>query len=233
LAAVTVDSAPWALVGVTASWSFAGLAAFLIAGEPLGPSARVETRWAMRGAGRLRRWLGPGVVRAGATAALVALVTLAAGTLAGVALAKTRDQLRAALAFGAYAAAFSLFLIGFCVWMRSRSHTGAVPRVLGLGALFVALLGPYIALAIAGILADSGEHIPLFAAPSPAFAFVVVDRYHSPGGDAELYGLASATAAAGWALLGIGLFATGAVRARRRWLSDRARTAPLEPRRAQ
>jgi hypothetical protein len=113
-------------------------------------------------------------------AALVALVTLAGGTLAGAVLAKTRDQMRAAVAFGGYAAAFSLFLIGFCVWTRSRSHAGGVPRVLGLGALFLALLGPYIALAIAGILTDSGEHIPLFAAPSPAFAFVGSLTEHRP-----------------------------------------------------
>jgi hypothetical protein len=216
LSAATVDSADWALVGLSGSWLFAALLAFLIAGEPLGPSLRVENRWAQRGAGRFRRFLGPGVARAGLMAMLIALTTLAAGTLAGALLAKTRDQMRAALAFGGYAAGFSFFLIGFCVWTRSRSRAGGVPRVLGLGALFVALLGPYIALAIAGILTDSGAHIQLFAAPSPAFAFVVVDKFQSPGGDAELYGLAGATAALGWALLGVGLFVAGAARARQR-----------------
>jgi hypothetical protein len=211
---------------------FAGLLAFLVAGEPLGPSPRVETRWAQAGAGRLRRFLGPGVVRAGILAALIAFVTLGAGTAAGVMLAKTRDQALAAVAFGGYAAAFSSFLIGFCVWTRSRTEAGGVPRVMALGALFVALLGPYIVLAIAGILTESGEHVPLFAAPSPAFAFVMVDKFHSPGGDAELYGLAGATAALGWALLGLGLFSAGALRARRRFREARNPALPASAPRA-
>jgi hypothetical protein len=94
--------------------------------------------------------------------------------------------------------------------------------VLGVGALFVALLGPYIVLAIAGILGERGDHVPLLAAPSPAFAFVIVERYHSPAGDAELYGLAGMLASVGWALVGVGLFAAGSLRARRRWAGDHA-----------
>jgi hypothetical protein len=230
LAAATLDASYWALVATSAIWLFAALLAFLVAGEPLGPSARVEARWQQRAAGRLRRWLGPGVARAGAAALVVSLVTLGASTGLGVVLAKSADGRWAALSLGGYAAAFSLFLIGFVVWSRARAHAGGIPRVLAAGALFVALLGPYIVLAIAGILGERGDHVPLLAAPSPAFAFVVVERYHSLGGSPELYGLAGAMASAGWALLGIGLFAVGTLTARRRWAGERAeRQHALEP----
>jgi hypothetical protein len=222
LAAVTLRSFDWALVALGACWCFGVLLAFLVAGEPLGPSARVEMRWALAATGRLRRWLGPGVARAGTAAAAIAVSILAGTCGAGLRLAKSRDDVHSLLAFGGYAAAFSVFLVGFCVWARSRAHSGAVPRVLGLGALFVALLGPYIALAIAGILAEGGERMLLLAAPSPAFAFVMVDKFRSPGSDADLFALAGATAALGWALLGIGLLIAGALRAKRRWLAERA-----------
>jgi hypothetical protein len=230
LAAVTVGSFDWIVVALTVSWLFSLFLAFLVAGEPLGPSVRVESRWALQSANRLRRWLGPGVARAGAVAALIVVVTLGSTTSAGVLLANTRDQVRAAFAFGGYATAFSLFLIGFCVWARARSHSAGVPRVLGLGAFFLALLGPYIALAIAGILLESGETLLLFGAPSPAFAFVMVERYLSPGGDADVFAIGGTTAAVGWTLLGIGLFAAGTLRAKKRWRqerTERSRSLPL------
>ena len=226
LSAVTVGGPDWVQVSILACWLFAGLLAFLIAGEPLGPSRRVEAHWALAGVGRLRRLLGPGVARAGGVAALLSLLMLGASTGVGLGLARTRDQLFATLSFGGYAAAFSLFLIGFCVWARARAHSGAVPRVLGTGALFLALLGPYIALAIAGMLADASDHILLLAAPSPAFAFVLAQRFRSSTADPELYALAGAAAAAGWALLGAGLLISGTLKARKRWRAERQGAPP-------
>jgi hypothetical protein len=222
LAAITLASFDAILVALSACWAFGVLLAFLVAGEPLGPSARVEMRWKLSGAARFRRWLGPGVARAGVAAACISVAIVAATSGAGLVLAKSRDEVHSSLAFGGYAAAFTVFLIGFCVWARARAHAAAVPRVLGLGALFLALLGPYIALAIAGILTQSGEQILLLAAPSPAFAFLMVDRFRSPGLEAELFAMAGATASAGWALLGVGLLVAGAVRANKRWEGERA-----------
>lgn len=225
LAARSLHDFDWLLVAIGVCWAFSVLLAFLVAGEPLGPSPRVEKRWATSGVGRVRRWLGPGVGRAGLAAAAIALLTICGTSAAGAGLAKSRDQVHALLAFAGYAAAFSVFLVGFCVWARSRANASAVPRVLGLGALFVALLGPYIVLAIAGILAEGGERMLLLAAPSPAFAFVMVQRLQMAGGDADLFSLAGGSAAIGWALLGVGLLVAGSMRAKRRWLTARVERA--------
>src|SRR5690606_4163656 len=221
LAALAVDSFEWVFVGITASWLFFVFVAFLVAGEPLGPSARVVARWDRARVSRLLRALGPGVGRAGIAAALAAVGCLGGATLSGVLLADTRDDTFSTLALGAYAAAFALFLIGFSVWTRARTEGAAAPRGLALGVLFAALFGPCIAMAVAGILTDNGDRALLIAAPSPAFAFVVANRYRSPGGDADLYGLVGAAASLAWGVLGIALLAAGTLHARRR-----VRTAP-------
>ncbi|MFO7179073.1 MAG: ABC transporter permease [Pseudomonadota bacterium] len=225
LAALAIDAFEWVLVSIAASWFFFVFVAFLVAGEPLGPSPRVVARWQRARTARAWRALGPGVGRAGTAAALAAVVSLGGATVSGVLLADTRDEVFSTLALGSYAAAFAVFLIGFCVWTRARAQGATAPRVLALGVLFAALFGPYIAMAIAGILTQNGESALLIAAPSPAFAFVVADRYRSPGGDADLYGLVGAAASSTWALLGIGLLVTGALHARRRYRAEHAHPA--------
>ena len=92
--------------------------------------------------------------------------------------------------------------------------------------ILLALLGPYIAMAIGGIFAEDNLRMRLVAAPSPAFAFTAYERFQSPGGSAELYGIAAAGAALGWGLIGLGLLALGATRARERWSNERAAAAP-------
>lgn len=227
LAAVSLPSKDWCFAGQIVCWLFALFAAFLVAGEPLGPSVRVETHWQRAHASALRRALGPGIGRAALTAALLALVCQALVTATGVMLARTRDDYLSLFGFGGYALGFSVFCIGFAAWARSRSNAGAVPRVLLTSVVLVALLGPYIAMAIGGMFAEDNLRMRLVAAPSPAFAFAAYERFQSPGGSADLYGLASAGAAVGWGLIGLGLLALGATRARERWARERTPAAPV------
>jgi hypothetical protein len=149
-------------------------------------------------------------------------------TLVGLRFASTRDDRYALLGVSGYALGFSLFCLGFSVWARSRANSATVPRVLLASVTFVALIGPYVAMAIGGIFADSSPHMLLVAAPSPAFAFAVVDRFRSPGGEADLYALAGVVASTGWGLLGLGLLGTGTVRAKERWFTERSARQALE-----
>jgi hypothetical protein len=212
----------WFLVSLTLCWLFIVLASFLAAGEPLGPSPRVEAHWARDRAGRLRRALGPGIARATLLLALLAVACLGLLTSAAEGYATSRDYRLSALSLGGYALGFSLFCIGFCAWARARANGAGVPRVLLASVLFIATVGPYVAMAIGGILSDSSPHLLLLAAPSPAFAFAVVERWRSPGGDADLYALVGAAAALGWGLIGVGLLGAGIGRARQRIRAERA-----------
>jgi ABC-type transport system involved in multi-copper enzyme maturation permease subunit len=218
----------WFIAGGGVCWLFLSFVAFLVAGEPWGPSPRVRARWARAKTKGLVRAFGPGVGRAAALAIALCFTCFAALALAGLSIATTRDDRHSLLAFFGYGAGFTLFSIGFASWARARSTGAQLPRVLLGSALFVAVLGPYIAMAIGGILADGSSRLLLIAAPSPAFAFAVVDRLKTPGGDADLFTLAASGAALGWALVGIGLALSGAIRAKERWNSEERSRATLE-----
>jgi ABC-type transport system involved in multi-copper enzyme maturation permease subunit len=218
----------WFLAGVSVCWVFFVFCAFLLAGEPLGPSARVEVRWARAATSSLKRAIGPGVGRATLLATALTCACLAMLTLVGLRFTTTRDDRYALLSVSGYALGFSVFCLGFSAWARARANAAAVPRLLLASVTFVALIGPYVAMAIGGIFADASPHMLLVAAPSPAFAFAVVERFRSPGGEADLYALAGVVASTGWGLLGLGLLAAGTVRARERWVSERNSRLTLE-----
>ena len=61
-------------------------AAFVFVGEPLGPSRRVRVHWDRESFGKLRRYLGPGILRAVSLLLLLGLGCLVAQTLSGAAL---------------------------------------------------------------------------------------------------------------------------------------------------
>ncbi|MBX3126969.1 MAG: ABC transporter permease [Polyangiaceae bacterium] len=208
------------VIGVTLMALFAVFSAFVFAGEPLGPSRRVRVHWERRGAGRVERFLGPGVMRAatlGSVLTLGAMALQGGAALLAIALrGGAADDATRVVAFTGYAMAFTLFVFGFAAWMRARSQSGGVPRVLLIGALFLAAAGPFLAMAIAGILSDGGDIALLIASPSPIYPFVLLDTI--AGGDPEtrqLALMAGAVAAAGWGFLGAGLLTGAATRTRR------------------
>lgn len=198
--------------------------AFVFEGEPIGPSRRVVRGWERAGAGPLKRFLGPGVVRAAVALLGAGLGGLVALTAAGFLLSYARPastavpaahDAGAVLIFGVYALGFSLFVVGFGAWVRARSGSPAVARVLLLVALLVATAGPWLGAAIAGVLSrDLDAGALLFASPSPSYAFVAAEQVRSGAARAGSAVAAAGACAAIWALLGLTLLARAGQRCR-------------------
>jgi len=216
----------WFVVGVVLLFAFYLFAAFLVTGEPLGPSHRVEVHWQRQNASALRRYLGPGVLKGASlllwlgSGSLMALLAVGALVLGG------SDAL-GLLAFGAYALCFLVFIVGFGAWSRARSSTGTVPRILLFVALFVAVLGPWIVMAVAGIFA-SGNETSVVAAPSPAYAFYMLNALTQSSHDQPVILAAGLTSALSWGLLGIGLLVMALGRTKRRVREERTLREALE-----
>jgi hypothetical protein len=198
--------------------AFLIFSAFLAAGEPLGPSRRVRVQFERLGAGALRRYFGPGILRAVSLLVVVGVFgfgVLVASSVAAIALegrpTKT-VEVRQIAAAGAYLAAFFLFLCGFIAWIRAGSLAPAAVRGTAFAVFFFATVGPWIAMAIAGVM-DSQSAI-IVAAPSPLYIIPMIEAFSTPTTAQHklLAGIASAVA---WALLGQGLLAAAAFRVRR------------------
>jgi len=195
---------------------------FVIAGEPLGPSRRVRVHWERGRAGPIRRFFGPGILRAATLVLVLGLLGLALQTgLGAVAIAAragsgAADDVARVLFTGMHLAGFHVFLVGFTAFCRARSKTGATPRLLLLGALFLAVVGPWIVMAIGGVVTKGHDAIFVLAAPSPTYVpLVVYDWIGKSRSGLDLVLLAGATCAVGWAVLGFGLLGAAGVRTRR------------------
>ena len=130
----------------------------------------------------------------------------------------TTDALRV-LAHGSYLAAFLVFVVGFAAWARARATSGALPRVLLLAVLFCVIVGPWIAMAIAGAFADAGRTAVVLASASPTYVVKMAAALDPAAHDHELVLTAGAVCAGAWALLG-GALLGAAVRRTRRVRSD-------------
>jgi hypothetical protein len=224
-------AAAWAMSLLLLLLTFA---AFVFVAEPLGPSRRVRVHWERARAGRLQRYLGPGLMRAVLLLVLLGLASLGAQMLGGVAIelatggaGSTEDAFRT-LAFGGYLAAFLLFLAGLAAWTRAHARSAAVPRLLLVAALFLALIGPWIAMAIAGVVSDAGGAAIVVAAPSPTFVFRMLSAFDPSDPQRRLVLVAGAACASAWALLGAGLLVAAKVRARKVIVEHEAAVRRLE-----
>jgi hypothetical protein len=229
--------AKWFLYGESALFLLCVFIAFLFAGEPLGPSRRVEVHWQREKASALRRFIGPGIVPACSTLAVLVLVCFSLIALAGFFLVPIYGESLGVVLLGGYSAAFAVFVAGFAAWTRARAGGAGVPRVLLLGALFLAFVGPYIAMAIAGVSGSSSRAM-LVAAPSPVYAIYMVGQASDivvladgslvpdPERDAAL--VAGAVCAGAWAIIGLGLLAVAAARVRTRRHAERVQREALE-----
>jgi len=220
-----------------ASWFVAGeiglfctflFVAFLFIGEPLGPSARVLARWGREGAGAGRRFLGPGVMPACSLLLILVLGSFAALLATAWVTLTSADDYQGVLGIGGYSVAFLIFVTGFSAWVRARSRSSGVPRLVLLGVLFLAFVGPWIAMAITGAFME-GQRVPLVAAPSPLYAFELA-KLGSSASDAErrVLILSAGVACFSWALIGLGLLALAGGRVERRRAEERALKAKLE-----
>jgi hypothetical protein len=224
----------WQLVGTSCFIAFLLFAAFLFLGEPLGPSRRVRVHWQRSAASFRTRYFGPGILPASSLLFFAGLLGLALHMGVGAWLQIARAKSSAALdaqrvgAFVAYLGAFFVFVVGFCVWARARALASAVPRLLLLGVLFLASVGPWIAMAIAGIATQRNTSALIVAAPSPTYALVLVETLGSTAAERELVLGAGAICAAAWALLGFGLYGLGRARTKKTLASYDAAHEHLE-----
>lgn len=197
-----------ALCGVL---SFLCFSVFLFVGDPFGPSRRVAAHWDRMGAGRLRRFFGPGVIRAALLLLIEGTVLLAALAAIGLILladsppgaAPTRMQQLGC--FTLYAIAFYVFLVGLGALLRARSSSPAVARALLFSLLFAASVGPWIVAAIAGLIADRGgsDDALVIASPSPFYAFLMMAKLD--GANAAPIVSAGLVSAGAWLTAGLGL----------------------------
>ncbi len=216
----------WFVAGMALLFTFFLFCAFLATGEPLGPSRRVRVHWERQGAGRMRRMLGPGVMRAASTVLWLSGSCLFAVLVAAI-LALPGTKAEGAIAFGGYSLCFLIFIVGCGAWTRARSNGAAVPRVLVLVALFLAFVGPWIIMAIAGIFTTSDEAM-VVAAPSPIYAFLMLEAATGTVLQHDLVLAAGSVCAAAWALLGLGLLLMASSRVNRRVREERTVRDSLE-----
>jgi ABC-type transport system involved in multi-copper enzyme maturation permease subunit len=205
------------LAGLVGLFLFLGFCVFLFAGDPIGPSRRVIVHWDRMSAGRLRRFLGPGVMRsaslllfAGAGLVVVAAVGLErCAAASGV----SSNEVTGVACFAGYAICFYVFVVGLGAFLRSRAQSSMSARVLMFAILFGVSVGPWIITAIFGLVADRFDREALLvAAPSPFFVVVMLESIgRSTGAPALIIG---AAAAGFWALVGLLLLASAGKKCR-------------------
>jgi ABC-type transport system involved in multi-copper enzyme maturation permease subunit len=218
----------WAYAGADLIWAFGCFGAFLFAGEPLRPSSRVLAHWDRSDVSAFRRSLGPGVLRASILLSVLTLLGLAGNAVVAIYDAKTAANCDALIAFHGYAMAFFGFVVGFSAWARSRANSAGTPRLLLTVALFFAFVGPWIAMAIAGLITSQHDRAMLLAGPSPTFAVTMAQALASSAPDRGLIVSTGCACAAAWALIGTGLFASAGIRVRRRLQTELAAQAALQ-----
>ena len=190
--------------GVSALLVFFSFCVFLFMGDPIGPSRRVTAAWDEAGAGAFRRFLGPGVMRSAVLVLLLgvgSLVVLSGVGAVAMSSATSDDRLSALVFFG-YATGFFVFLVGLGAYLRSRTSTSMVSRVLLFTILFAIAAGPWIFAVIADLVNDTTSHNAyVIASPSPFYVFMMVDSIQRSRG--ELLVIAGLVAIAVWASLGL------------------------------
>jgi ABC-type transport system involved in multi-copper enzyme maturation permease subunit len=212
-AASASDRDEMSIAALSFLFVFMSFAAFLFAGDPIGPSRRVKAQWEQERAGRFRRFLGPSAAGAGVLVLLAGVFSLAVLTVVSVFAIqiaghpKASEQIAQVVAFAGYAIAFHIFTAGLAAWLRSRTSTPLTTRVLLFTVLFAVVVGPWIVAAITGLLSRPGASSDaLFvASPSPLYAFVMVDKLSSATPDSSLF--VGGLCAAVWAVLGFGFLA--------------------------
>ncbi|MCB9583829.1 MAG: ABC transporter permease [Polyangiaceae bacterium] len=214
------DQGPAALVCVGLQLIFYFLVAMVFAGEPLGPSRRVRVHWERQGVSKLKRYLGPGIMQASSLLMTFGVGSMVLTCLAGLlgemlwSTSRFDEKVTSLFVFTGYAVCFFVFTVGFISWMRSRSTGSANPRVLTLVAVLVAMVGPWIVMAIGGALSDPDSAL-ILAAPSPTYAFVMIEQIFRSGSDLESYLAAGIACSAGWAVLGLALFTAAGIRTKK------------------
>jgi ABC-type transport system involved in multi-copper enzyme maturation permease subunit len=187
--------------------------AFVFAGEPIGPSRRVKINWKRHEVGMWKRSLGPGVISAAKTQINLLVLGTLILTLPIIAHMFITKMLNweNGMAVGVlmlYLISFGVFMVGCTSWLRVRTNSSGVSRVLLLVIVFFAMSGPWILAAISGGLATGRSNgLLVIAAPSPGFALLVIEELNRSSAElTKIYIVASVVCSAAWALFGIGMY---------------------------
>lgn len=204
-----------ALAALSSLVVYLSFCVYLFAGDPIGPSRRVREMWRRARAGRVRRFLGPGVMRSAVLllgAVLLSVVAVTAVALirihlvpAGLGGPTDIENMRGrVLAFAAYSAGFMVFVVGFIAWVRARVLTALAARLIAFASLFGIAVGPWIVAAIAGVITERTglEGAAMLGAPSPFYAYMMVGVVGDGGNESSILG-AGYFASVVWALLGL------------------------------
>lgn len=228
LVGVATRSVEWAMAQTSLLFVFFAFTIFMIAGEPLGPSRRVRVAWDRQGRGRLLRLLGPGVLPA--TTWVLALMLLAFMACVGLGLLTlpTRTEREVLVVLAGQLLAFLVFLCGLSAFFRARAEGATTPRVLLLVTILSASIGPWILMAIAGVVTRSGDSAMALAAPSPTYAFLLAEQMQRGAANLTDLLLPAVFCSAGYALFGLGLLAMAAARVHTRLAQERQRLSQLE-----
>jgi len=207
------------IAGLSALFAFATFGAFILAGDALSPSARVQFRWRRDGATWATRGLGPGLVQTCTLQLVTALTAMALFALAGAALL-SRGVFPGLPPVPAVSllicteewSAFLLFVVGFLLWSRVRSESVGAARLLTAMVSVVALAAPWAFFVVLTLPASKhGFDAMLLAAPSPLYSLAMIRAVEK--GEPHLPLTAGLGCSLGWAALGLTLFAFGARRA--------------------
>jgi ABC-type transport system involved in multi-copper enzyme maturation permease subunit len=210
------DRSAFACTGISVFAMHVTFCAFLFAFEPHGPSRRVRIHWRQEGAGMIRRFFGPGLMKAMTLVTIMGLFGMAAiafvdaGLLEiyGPAISGRETEVQKIFLWGAYTALFSVFMIGLVAWLRARDNTPWVSRMIAAAIVFLIAALPWVIVAI-GSVAHSGGSTDddwiVAAAPSPFFAFAMYSALDKidPGSVIPI-GLGCAMA---WGFAGLALLA--------------------------
>jgi hypothetical protein len=194
----------------------------LFAFEPHGPSRRVRIHWQQEGAGAIRRFFGPGLMKSMTLVTLMGILGIAAIAMFDAAIidlygpSAGRDvAIEKIFVWSAYTGLFFIFLVGLVAWLRSRENTPWVSRMIAAAIVFLIAALPWVIVAIGSVArttsgSSSDDDWLIAGAPSPFFAFSMVASLDKldPGPAIEVgFGCAMA-----WGFIGLGLLAAAARR---------------------
>lgn len=226
--ALATREVEWAMAQADLLAVFFTYVIFMVAGEPLGPSRRVRVAWDRQGRSKFLRALGPGVVRGTTWVVALVLLSFAACTAVGLLTLSRGVEHEALIAFNGQLVAFLLFLCGISAFFRSGAEGATAPRVLLVVTILLLSIGPWIAMAIAGVVTHTGDDAMALAAPSPSYAFVLAAALQHGASNVGTLIVAGVVCAAAYSLSGVALLAVAATRSERRLTEERERLRQLE-----
>jgi hypothetical protein len=116
-----------------------------------------------------------------------------------------------------YTFLFTMFLVGFAAFLRTRKRSAAVPvaRAWTIAVTIIAMVVPWILYTILGSLDRSVRDTAIFASPSPAYAYFAFERELRKTGDGAESTMAALAAALLWGAIGMVLLGVAWERSRR------------------